>query len=126
MGLMRVAALPGDAHTNVTPPSSFRRLPLVLTRLAGGLYVTSAAASLAGTLGTRLTTGGKPNSYGDTSSFSPPNSGLRVQYSTRHFQLIGGSDPPWVAPEIAVEPTLAELREGRDPALDAAIRFRAP
>ncbi len=66
-------------------------------------------------------TGGKPNSYGNNNTFQLPNSQLQVSYSTRHYQLVSGSDPPWIAPEIAVEPTVADLRAGRDPLLAAAV-----
>jgi hypothetical protein len=69
-------------------------------------------------------TGGKPNSYGNNSTLQLPNSLLQVGYSTRYYQLIGGSDPPWLAPELAVEPTIADLRAGRDPLLDAAVADR--
>lgn len=69
-------------------------------------------------------TGGKPNSYGNASEFFLANSGLRVQYSTRSYQLITGSDPPWLGPELAVEPTIDDYREGRDPVLAAALQLR--
>lgn len=67
-------------------------------------------------------TGGKPNSYGDTRSFNLPNSRLLVTYSTKFFRLVDG-DPPSVTPELAVEPTVADLRDGRDVVLDAAIAY---
>jgi hypothetical protein len=66
-------------------------------------------------------TGGKPNSYGNTSTLQLPNSLLQVSYSTRYFQLFNGSDPPWLAPELAVDETIADLRAGRDPLLEAAV-----
>jgi hypothetical protein len=66
-------------------------------------------------------TGGKPNSYGNVSTLQLPNSLLQVGYSTRYYQIVSGSDPPWIAPELAVEPTVADLRAGRDPLLEAAI-----
>jgi hypothetical protein len=44
-----------------------------------------------------------------------------VGYSTRYYQIVSGSDPPWIAPDLAVEPTVADLRAGRDPLLEAAI-----
>src|SRR6187397_1491392 len=43
IGIMRVAALVGDAHTGVEVHDRFRRLPVEFTRLADGLYVTAAA-----------------------------------------------------------------------------------
>jgi hypothetical protein len=69
-------------------------------------------------------TGGKPNSYGNNSTLQLPNSLLQVGYSTRYYQLISGSDPPSIAPELAVEETIADLRAGRDPLLDAAVADR--
>ncbi len=69
-------------------------------------------------------TGGKPNSYGNVRTLQLPNSLLQVGYSTRYFELISGSDPEWIAPELPVEPTIADLRAGRDPLLDAAIADR--
>ena len=69
-------------------------------------------------------TGGKPNSYGNVSTLQLPNSLLQVGYSTRYYQLISGSDPPWLAPELAVDETIADLRAGRDPLLDAAVADR--
>jgi hypothetical protein len=69
-------------------------------------------------------TGGKPNHYGNVSTLRLPNSQLPVGYSTRYYQLLNGSDPPWFAPELAVEPTMADLRAGRDPLLETAIAGR--
>jgi hypothetical protein len=69
-------------------------------------------------------TGGKPNSYGNPNSFQLTNSLLQVGYSTRYYQLISGSDPPWLAPELAVDETIADLRAGRDPLLEAAVADR--
>jgi len=66
-------------------------------------------------------TGGKPNAYGNVSTLQLPNSLIQVGYSTRYYQIVSGSDPPWIAPELAVEPTVADLRAGRDPLLEAAI-----
>src|SRR4030095_104897 len=66
-------------------------------------------------------TGGKPNSYGKVATLQLPNSLLQVGYSTRYFEIVSGSDPPWIAPELAVGPAVAALRAGRDPLLEAAI-----
>ena len=66
-------------------------------------------------------TGGKPNSYGNVATLQLPNSLLQVGYSTRHYQLVSGSDPPWIAPDLAVEPTIGDLRAGRDPLLEAVV-----
>jgi C-terminal processing protease CtpA/Prc len=67
--------------------------------------------------------GGKPNSYGDVRTFVLPNSRIEVGYSTKLFRLIEGSDPASVMPDLLVEPSIDDLREGRDPLLEAAVRF---
>ena len=69
-------------------------------------------------------TGGKPNSHGNVQTLFLPNSQLQVTYSTRFFQLVQGSDPASVFPDVPVEPTLDDVRLGRDPLLEAAVRFR--
>jgi hypothetical protein len=71
-------------------------------------------------------TGGKPNSYGNVRNFSLRNSGFQVNYSSTFFRLIEGSDPPSVTPDLRVETTLRDYREGRDPLLQAALDYRAP
>jgi hypothetical protein len=49
-GLMRIAALPGDGHTAISPfnYSGFRRLPIQLRLLSDGLFVASAGPATAG------------------------------------------------------------------------------
>lgn len=69
-------------------------------------------------------TGGKPNHYGEVRQFRLPNSGLRVQYSTRYWVTVRDSDPPSVAPEIEAAPNIADMLAGRDPALVAALNSR--
>jgi hypothetical protein len=66
-------------------------------------------------------TGGKPNHYGNVQTFSLPNSRLLVGCSTRYYRLLSDSDPPTFEPEVLVEPTIEDLRFGRDPVLEAAI-----
>jgi hypothetical protein len=66
-------------------------------------------------------TGGKPNAYGDTGTLTLPNSRIPVSYSTKSFRLLEGEDPPSLSPTLAVEPTIADLRAGRDPVLEAAL-----
>jgi hypothetical protein len=68
-------------------------------------------------------TGGKPNGCGNVQTLVLPNSRLPVSYSTRFFRLIEGSDPASLVPELPVEPTIDDLRLGRDPLLEAALRF---
>jgi hypothetical protein len=68
-------------------------------------------------------TGGKPNAYGNVQTLLLPNSRLPVSYSTRYFRIIEGSDPASLLPEVALEPTIEDVRTGRDPVLEAALRF---
>lgn len=55
-GLIRLAALPGDAHTAISPfnYTGFRRLPLRMRFLSDGLVVTSAAPGALALLGGRV------------------------------------------------------------------------
>lgn len=55
-GLIRLAALPGDAHTAISPfnYTGFRRLPIRMRFLSDGLVVTSAAPGAEALLGGRV------------------------------------------------------------------------
>jgi hypothetical protein len=67
-------------------------------------------------------TGGRPNGYGETRSFTLPNSGLRVQYSTRFFRNLPGNNAPALEPDIVAPITWADLLAGADPALQLALQ----
>lgn len=67
-------------------------------------------------------TGGRPNGYGETRSFTLPNSGLRVQYSTRFFRNLPGNDAPALEPDVVAPITWNDLLAGVDPALERAVR----
>ncbi|MDF2925557.1 MAG: peptidase [Paenibacillaceae bacterium] len=67
-------------------------------------------------------TGGKPNSYGNTVSFQLPHSKLQGQYSTRYFINEKGNDQLSVFPDILIEPSIQEWREGRDFCLEYVIQ----
>jgi hypothetical protein len=54
VGLMRIGAVSGDPHTTLYAWEEFPKTPVRFTRLASGLYVTSAEPHLAGTLGARV------------------------------------------------------------------------
>ena len=69
-------------------------------------------------------TGGRPNHYGEVKTFRLPNSGLTVSYSTKYFRKIKDADPPAVEPDILVEPTFAQWKDGRDPVLEAVLTHR--
>jgi hypothetical protein len=84
-----------------------------------------AAVELKNTLGAVLVgepTGEKLNSYGMVDVITLPRSGLRVQYSTRFFELSPSGDPPALMPDVTVRRSLEDALAGRDPALDVAIR----
>jgi hypothetical protein len=67
-------------------------------------------------------TGGKPNHYGQVSSFTLAYSRIRVSHSTRFFRLVPDSDPPSLEPDIRVELTSEDYVRGRDPVLEAVLR----
>lgn len=64
--------------------------------------------------------GGKPNHFGQLNSFTLPNSGLKVWYSTRKFVRVPG-DPPILAPDLPVESTWDDYLAGRDPVLERIL-----
>jgi hypothetical protein len=67
-------------------------------------------------------TGGKPNHYGQVSSFNLPTSGIRVFHSTRFFRL-SDDDPPSLLPDVSVEIRSRDYFEGLDPVLEAVLGF---
>jgi len=67
--------------------------------------------------------GGKPNSYGELGNFNLPNSGLKVNYSTKFFRLRPNDDPSAVMPEILVEYPWMAYQLGRDPVLEMALNY---
>lgn len=68
-------------------------------------------------------TGGRPNGHGNVQALVLPNSRVAVSYSTTYFRILQGSDPVSLMPEVAVEPTIEDLRTGRDVLLEAALRL---
>jgi len=64
-------------------------------------------------------TGGKPGGYGEVKELKLPNSKLVVRYTTKNFGMQRG--PSMLEPDIAAPRTLADVIEGRDRALEAAI-----
>jgi hypothetical protein len=64
--------------------------------------------------------GNKPNRFGQLNVFTLPNSGLHVQYATKHFVRLPG-DPPILAPDIPVEITWDDYLEGRDPVMERIL-----
>jgi hypothetical protein len=66
------------------------------------------------------------NAYGDSRRITLPNSGVTARASVYYWQDWHPTDArPWSAPEITAELSSAEYASGRDPALRAALEFRA-
>jgi|GEM_PF-1390742 len=72
-------------------------------------------------------TGGTPTEYGDTLSFSMPNTGWRFSVSTTWFVRPDPARDPADAlyPDIHIPTTVQDIREGRDPVLEW-LRSRSP
>jgi hypothetical protein len=67
-------------------------------------------------------TGQKPNAFGEVRTFTLPNSGFEVRYSTKHFQT-DPADPESMMPDVLVEPTIADFIAGRDIVLEVAVAY---
>jgi hypothetical protein len=68
--------------------------------------------------------GSRGNHYGDSQRWTLPHSGVTVRASSRYWQHWSPDDPrPWTAPLVAAEPTVADYRAKRDPALAAALAY---
>jgi hypothetical protein len=67
--------------------------------------------------------GGKANSYGDSSRITLPNSGITVRVSTLWWQGDERDRRQWTAPQIAADLTFEEYRTNNDPALGAALAY---
>jgi hypothetical protein len=66
-------------------------------------------------------TGGAPNHFGEVRSFTLPNTGLKVNYSTKYFHMKPGEPGRTLRPDILVPPTWNALAVGRDEALQACL-----
>lgn len=66
-------------------------------------------------------TGEKLNGYGEVKVLKLPNSGLRMQYSTKFFRL-AKDDADALEPDIRVTRSLPDALAGRDPVLEAALK----
>ena len=72
----------------------------------------------------RASPGSEPNHYGEIKSFTLPNSGLSVYYSTKQFVYIEGDHSSALEPDQVVPLTAADLLAGRDPVLAAAVAWK--
>ena len=72
-------------------------------------------------------TGSSPQFYGEDTHFRLPYSGLTGSISSRWFQnrFISDDERPWIGPDIVAELTLDDVRNGRDPALEAIRQYLA-
>lgn len=69
-----------------------------------------------------MPTGQKPNAFGEIRRFNLPSSGIEILYSTKEFRTAPpGEDPESTMPDVTVEPSVRDLAEGRDPALERAL-----
>lgn len=66
-------------------------------------------------------TGGRPNHFGETKTFTLPNSGMTIQHSTKYFREQGG-DEDALRPDVRVDVRAADYGAGRDPVLEEALR----
>jgi len=69
-------------------------------------------------------TGEKLNGYGEVRPLTLPNSGLKMQYSTKFFHL-GKDDESALKPDVLAAATLSDALAGRDPVLEAALQHSA-
>jgi hypothetical protein len=72
-------------------------------------------------------TGGAPSSYGDSKRITLPESGLTLRVSSLYWQDTGPLDKrDATAPQLAAPRTVADLQNGRDPALAAVHALSQP
>ena len=62
-------------------------------------------------------TSGKPNHFGEMKSFQLPNSGIKVNYSTKYFKRTDGKVST-LSPEIKLESSFSDFDNGIDPAYE--------
>ena len=61
--------------------------------------------------------GEKPNSYSENGEMKLPNSGLVISYSTRYYKFLD-EDVPAFEPDVRIDPSWKEFKEGRDAVLE--------
>jgi tetratricopeptide (TPR) repeat protein len=70
-------------------------------------------------------TGSSPNFIGETIRVELPYSKMQGSISDLYWQTSWPMDHrPWIAPLLYAPPTIASYRQGRDPALEAILRYR--
>ena len=69
-------------------------------------------------------TGASPNHFGDARRFTLPNSKFQVQASTLWWQDMDPRDErKWKAPDVAADMAFSDYRAGRDPAMEAILKY---
>ncbi|WP_236336590.1 S41 family peptidase [Paenibacillus auburnensis] len=68
-------------------------------------------------------TNGDPNKPGEVQFLQLPETGLTVTYSTNEFHFSATTDDA-LMPDIPVDYTISDYREGIDPVLNAALAYR--
>jgi tetratricopeptide (TPR) repeat protein len=69
-------------------------------------------------------TGGSPNHFGDARAITLPHSGIHVEVSTLLWQdALPFDHRVWIAPELSTPLSSSAYRDGRDPAVDAVIKY---
>ena len=70
-------------------------------------------------------TGQRVNFYGDPTTITAPNSKLKVSASTLWWQDQDPRDTrPYIAPQLAADPSFADYKAGRDPAMEAILNYK--
>jgi tetratricopeptide (TPR) repeat protein len=70
-------------------------------------------------------TAASPNMYGDNAAVVLPHSKLSVRLSTLWWQDMDPRDKRvWQAPDLSAELTFADYRAGRDPAMEAILKYK--
>ena len=69
-------------------------------------------------------TGSSPNGYGEHGEITLPNSKIKVSVSTLYWQEADPRDRrPWIAPQIAADPSFEDYRNNVDPAMRAILSY---
>ena len=67
-------------------------------------------------------TGGKPNHFGEVKTFTLPNSGLTIRYSSKYFNTYQkDADADSIYPDIELKVTSKDFKTGEDPILNYII-----
>jgi hypothetical protein len=66
-------------------------------------------------------TGGRPNHFGETRTFTLPGSGMTIQHSTKYFRQQAQDDDA-LYPDVRVDVRAADYAAGRDPVMEEVRR----